>query len=183
MKFPEKAKKVFDGTIFDVYQWEQEMFDGSKTTFEGLKRPGTILIIPLVGDKLILSKEEQPGTRKRDTYLGGRQEDGEEPIETAKRELLEEAGMESSDWELIREYTPHGKIDWTIYLFVARDCKKVAEQNLDAGERIELNQVSFEESIDIISRRDFWDRESSNDVYRMKHDGELEAYKKQIFGE
>ncbi|KKP89624.1 MAG: NUDIX hydrolase [Candidatus Moranbacteria bacterium GW2011_GWC2_37_73] len=27
---PEHAKKVFSGTFFDVYQWEQEMFDGSK---------------------------------------------------------------------------------------------------------------------------------------------------------
>ena len=31
---PENAKKVFTGQVFDVYQWEQEMFDGSKATFE-----------------------------------------------------------------------------------------------------------------------------------------------------
>lgn len=37
MKLPPQAKKVFTGQIFDVYQWEQEMYDGSFETFEMLK--------------------------------------------------------------------------------------------------------------------------------------------------
>ena len=38
MKIPKNATKVFSGKTFDVYQWEQEMFDGSKKIFEKLKR-------------------------------------------------------------------------------------------------------------------------------------------------
>ncbi len=38
MKIPPNAKRVFKGIIFDVYQWQQKMFDGSKETFEMLKR-------------------------------------------------------------------------------------------------------------------------------------------------
>ena len=37
MKVPKQAKRVFKGVIFDVYQWEQEMFDGTKEIFEKLK--------------------------------------------------------------------------------------------------------------------------------------------------
>jgi len=31
---PEEAKLVFKGIIYDVYQWEQKMFDGTFSTFE-----------------------------------------------------------------------------------------------------------------------------------------------------
>ena len=43
---PANAKKVFHGVIFDVYQWEQEMFDGTKEIFEKLKRPDTVVVFP-----------------------------------------------------------------------------------------------------------------------------------------
>lgn len=53
MKIPEDAKLVFKGVIFDVYQWEQEMFDGTYETFEAIKRVGTVQIIPTIGDKAL----------------------------------------------------------------------------------------------------------------------------------
>lgn len=34
MKIPSTAKRVFKGIIFDVYRWEQEMFDETTSTFE-----------------------------------------------------------------------------------------------------------------------------------------------------
>ena len=64
----------------------------------------TIQIIPVSGDKLYLSHEEQPGKSLCYTFLGGRQEHGEEVLTVAKRELLEESGMESDDWELFKTY-------------------------------------------------------------------------------
>jgi len=33
-------REVHQGVIFDVYQWEQEMYDGSIKIFEKLKTPG-----------------------------------------------------------------------------------------------------------------------------------------------
>lgn len=55
---------MFKGVIFDVYQWEQEMFDGTTQTFEKLKRPDTIMVIPVTEDgKIILTEQEQPGKK------------------------------------------------------------------------------------------------------------------------
>ena len=44
---PENAKLVFKGVMFDTYQWEVDGYDGSKRIFEKLKRPDTVMIIPI----------------------------------------------------------------------------------------------------------------------------------------
>ena len=58
---PPDAKKVFSGVLFDVYQWEQKMFDGSVATFEKLKRPDTVVVFPVLPNgRIILTEQEQP---------------------------------------------------------------------------------------------------------------------------
>lgn len=52
MKIPINARRVFKGIIFDVYQWEQKMFDGNFKTFEMLKRPNTVEIIAIRDNKI-----------------------------------------------------------------------------------------------------------------------------------
>jgi len=182
MKIPAHAKKVFQGQIFSVYQWEQELYDGTKATFEALKRPGTIQIIATQGDQILLSHEEQPTKSLSYSFLGGRMEENEDPLETAKRELIEESGLESDDWELIKTYHVEGKISWPIYLYVARNCKKVAEPHLDAGEKIEVVSVSFDKFLEIVSSEDFWGQNIANDIMRMRLDKEkLEEFKRKLF--
>ena len=194
MKFPSNARSVYKGKIFEVFEWEQELYDGTTDTFEALKRPDTIQIIPTRSTsslqsggqagqaKILISREEQPYKPLSDTLLGGRAEEGEEPLITAKRELLEETGLESSDWELLKVFEIDGKIDWTIYLFVARNCKKVAEQNLDAGERIEVREVGFEEFLDTVTHEDFWGQTIANYILRLRLNPEkLEEFKKKLF--
>jgi ADP-ribose diphosphatase len=182
MKLPPNAKKVFQGKIFSVHQWEQEMYDGSKATFEMLKRPGTIQIIPTAGKTVYLSYEEQPTKPRSYTLFGGRQEPDEEPLFTAKRELLEETGLESDDWELVKTYNYEGKIEWPIYLYVARHCKKVADQHLDPGEKIDIKEVSFEQFVEIVSAENFWGGIIANDILRMRLEPEkLADFKKRLF--
>ena len=182
MRIPPTAKKVFDGVIFDVYQWQQEMFDGSKETFEMLKRPNTIEIIAVEGDKILFSKQSQPNKNDFYSLFGGRADEGEEPLDTAKRELHEESGYESSDWELLKTYTPLHKIDWDIYLYVARNCKKTGNQHLDSGEKIEIIKYTFNEFIETVLSDKYWGNELVLDILRMKQDGKLEEFKNKIFG-
>ncbi len=183
MKLPPQAKKVFQGKIFSVHQWEQKLYDGTTATFEMLKRPGTIQIIPTSDDQIYFSYEEQPTKPLSFSLLGGRQEPDEDPLVTAKRELLEEAGLTSDDWELIKTYEFQGKIEWPLYYYVARNCKKVAEQHLDPGEKIEVKKISFDDFIEMTSSEDFGNQMFANDILRMKLNKEkLEEFKKKLFG-
>lgn len=183
MKLPPHAKKVFTGKIFDVYQWEQKLYDGSTATFEALRRPATIQIIPTSKDKVYLSFEEQPVIKNPAyAFLGGRQEEGEDPLACAKRELLEESGLESPDWELYKVYEFGGKIEWPIYLYIARNSKKVEEPHLDPGEKIEVKEVGFEEFMEITTDETFWAQLIVNDFLRMKLDPQkLAEFRKRLF--
>jgi len=98
---PKHAKKVFTGEIFDVYQWEQEMYDGSTVIFEKIKRADTVSVIPITTEqKILISHEEQPGLKPFYGVFGGRIEPEENPLSAAKRELLEETGYQSDKWKL-----------------------------------------------------------------------------------
>jgi len=143
---PDHAKKVFTGVIFDVYQWEQKMYDGTTKTFEKLKRPDTVVIFPVLSDgTILLTEQEQPGREPFIDAPSGRADENEDPLETAKRELLEETGYVADEYTLWKTVCPVSKIDWVCYTFIAKRCKKVQDQHLDSGEKITLKPVNFDE--------------------------------------
>lgn len=170
MSIPESAKRVFQGIIFDVYQWQQTMFDGTESTFERLKRPSTLTVIAVQNGSVVMAEEEQPGSAKHLSLFGGRQEEGEDPLTGAQRELLEESGLTSNDWELYRVYEPVAKMDWEVYVFIARNCQSIAEQKLDSGERIVAKSFSVDEFIDLACTEAFSDRDLAIDIMRMRLD-------------
>lgn len=143
---PDHAKLVFKGVLFDVYEWEQELFDGTKKIFSKIKRPDTVIVFPVLNDgKILLTKQEQPGKDPFIGATGGRIDEGEDPLSAAKRELLEESGYEAKEFILLDAQHPQSKIDWVVYTFVAKGLTKVSDMNLDAGEKIELMPVTFDE--------------------------------------
>lgn len=152
---PEHAKCVFEGIIFDVYQWEQEQFDGTTKIFEKATRPDTVVVFPILEDgRILLITDEQPGHGPLLGAPAGRMEDGETPEITARRELLEETGLVADELVLYSEVDPVLKLDWRVYTFIARGSKKVAEPTLDSGERIIPHPVTFEELLTTAIERD-----------------------------
>lgn len=149
---PPQAKKVYSGAIFSAYEWEQELFDGSTVTFERLRRPDTVGVFPVLPDgRIVIVKEEQPGTEPYVSILGGRMEPGEAPDVAALRELREESGFSAKTIELWDAQQPVNKIDWAVYTFIAKGIEKVGEQELDGGERVELLTVSLDELIELVA--------------------------------
>lgn len=144
---PDSASRVFEGQIFDVYQWPQEVFDGATHTFEMLKRPDTVTVIPIVVNQILTIEDEQPHTGSKLSFPGGRVDKTDLSIlEAAKREVKEETGYEFASWRLVNVSQPHFKLEWFIYFYVAWDSKKTAEPHLDAGERISIKMLDFDQA-------------------------------------
>lgn len=147
---PKEATCVFEGVLFDVYQWEQELYDGTKTTFEKLVRADAVVALPvLIDGRIVLVKDEQPG---RGPYLrapGGSVEGQETPEDAIRRELKEELGYECASLTTVATRKPEDKIDWMVYSFVAHGCTQVVEPRAGSGERITPHPVTFDEFIEL----------------------------------
>jgi ADP-ribose pyrophosphatase len=179
---PEHAKCVYKGKIFDAYQWEQEMYDGTTKTFEKLKRPDTVVVFPVLDDgSILLTEQEQPNKAPFIGACGGRVDEGEDILEGAKREFLEETGYEASEYILWKSIHPTSKIDWVVYFFIAKGCKNVADQSLDGGEKIELKKVSFDELLQIGRNPKFMEKEIVPDLYEALLDKEKYFELKKLF--
>lgn len=99
-KIPSHAKKVFSGVLFDVYQWEQEMFDGTHQTFEMVRGYDVAKAILIHDGKIWLTHEHQPNHSKID-MPGGMLHRDEDPSMGIQREVSEETGMIFQHYNLL----------------------------------------------------------------------------------
>ena len=176
---PGSAKKVFAGKIFDTYQWPQRLYDGTEVTFEAIRRPDSVNVLPITSEgKIILTKQEQPGMKPFIGALGGRMDEGETPLQAGERELLEEAGLKAKKFELWTTTYIAEKLDWVIWTFIAKGCSKVNEQQVDGGEKIELIEVTFDEYMDIVTQETYRDTEIALKLLQLLARNELEAVRK-----
>lgn len=168
-KLPKNATKVFSGVIYDVYQWRQKLYDGTYTTFEKLVRGDIVNIIPITLEgKIITTKQSQPSHQDFFGMPGGKVDPGESGFEAAKRELLEETGYQAKSWHLWRKKQFLSNIVCDTYVYIATGCKKVSSQNLDAGEKIELDLLNFQEWLNLLVDDQFRDFEISLEIFKLK---------------
>ena len=168
--------------MFDVYQWEQELFDGTMATFEKIRRPDTVVVFPVLPDgKILLTEQEQPGKEPFIGATGGRVDDGESVLDAAKRELLEESGYEASEFILWDARQPVSKIEWAVYKFIAKGLRKVADMDLDAGERIGLRPVTFDELLVVAEDERFSEKEIMKDLLVARYVPEKQEELKRLF--
>jgi ADP-ribose pyrophosphatase len=160
---PDQAVRAFQGMIFDTYQWPQKLFDGSEHRFEMLKRPDTVSIICIVEDKILVIDDEQPHLGSRQSFPGGRVDAEDGSVETAaQREILEETGYSFKNWRLLKVSQPYRKMEWFVYIFLAWDVAAQQQPVLDAGEKITVNQLNFEEVKELVLQHKGYLGESSD---------------------
>ena len=79
--------------------------------------------------------------------LGGYLEEGENPLDAVKRELLEETGYSSDDWQKLGSYIIDANRRVGVgHFYLARDARLTTEPDNDDLEQIEIKWVSQTEA-------------------------------------
>ena len=115
--------------------------------------PDASLIVAVTSDNKVVLKKEYRYACGEDVIEcpAGMIETGEQPYEAAQRELLEETGYKSDDWQYLGyTWESTSKLTNKMHLFLAKDCIKVSGQKLDKNEHIELIYVDKSEAIQMV---------------------------------
>ena len=116
-----------------------------------IEKNNVALIVAMDKNKrVILKKEYRYAIDKELIEIPGGTYDNEsdDPLDVAKRELLEETGYESNDWDFLGMLYDYPTKDTnTISLYMAKNIYKVAEQKLDISEDITFEFVPIKEAI------------------------------------
>jgi len=136
----------------EVHHLEDEDDPTSRTRREVVVHPGAVVVLPIMhNDNVLLIRNRRYAIEQTLIELpAGTLEKGEDPINCAGRELLEETGFLANRMQSIGSfYSSPGVLTEKMYVYAAYDLEK-QEQALEAGEEIELMAVDFAEAFDMI---------------------------------
>jgi ADP-ribose pyrophosphatase len=146
------GEQVFCGRLLNVRRDTVRMPDGALTTREYIRHPGAVAILPVTstGNVVLERQYRYPNARDFIEIPAGKLEPGEDLLESARRELLEETGYVATEWQRIT--TIHNAISYSdeaIELFTARGLQK-DKQSLDEEEFLEVIEMPFAEAIAMV---------------------------------
>ncbi|MGO0060917.1 NUDIX domain-containing protein [Brevibacillus fluminis] len=142
------SQPIYDGRIIKVKVDEVVLPNGKTAKREIVNHQGAVAVMALTDDNKLLAVRQfrKPLERSIVEIPAGKLERGEEPIECARRELLEETGYTAKELTLLSSfYTSPGFADEILHLFVATGLT-AGEAQPDEDEFVEVLHLSLEEA-------------------------------------
>lgn len=166
-----KSDKLYQGKIINLRVDTVELPDQKYSKREIVEHPGAVAVIAITDDnKIVMVKQYRKSVEE---YLlevpAGKLEISEEPIECAKRELLEETGFKSNNIEyLFKFFTSPGFSNETISLFVAKDLVLDVARP-DEDEYIEIEKYEIDELLEKVYKEEIKDAKTIISILYIKN--------------
>ena len=140
--------------IFKVLRRDMKIpSENHQGSFSIIKAPDWINVMALTSkNEVVLVEQFRYGVEEATLELvGGVCDAGEEPLEAAKRELLEETGYAGSECVYLGKVSSNPAIqnNYT-HTILINNCEKMGEQNLDINERINVHVIPYQQFLELI---------------------------------
>jgi len=142
-------KTVYTSKYFKVIQKEISR-NGKTFTKDIIERNSSVIIIAYTQDEIYLESQYRDSfERKNLEVVQGTVLEGDDPFETAKRELKEEVGLTAKTWKKLAQWEISAILNSKQYIFAATDLEQ-KEQHLEIDEEIEIMKMPLEKVLDKI---------------------------------
>jgi ADP-ribose pyrophosphatase len=156
----ERVETVHETRIFDVARHWTRAHDGELADFFILSVPDWVQVVPLLPDgRFVMVEQFRHGTRRLTIeFPAGIVEEGESPVDCARRELEEETGYVAGFAEVVGRVDPNAALqDNELFIVVLKDCEPTGRKDEDPRERIRTRIVDPEEVDGLLERGEFRD--------------------------
>ncbi|MFP4426349.1 MAG: NUDIX hydrolase [Spirochaetaceae bacterium] len=143
-----RRERLLDAAVFSVDKSIQEGPEGRSAEYFLLNTPDWGNVVALTTDEqgrecFVMVRQFRHGNMKVSLeFPGGVIDPGEDPKEATARELAEETGYTSEEFTLIGEIYPNPAfMNNVCYTYLARDLRRIRDQNLDENEVIDVELV------------------------------------------
>ena len=140
-----ESRTVFDGAIISLHQDTVAMPGGSDSVRDVVRHPGAVAVVALDDeDRVVLLRQYRHpvGRYLWELPAGLRDEDGEPPLATAKRELAEEVELSAARWSLLTtHFSSPGFCDEMVLVYLAEDLSPAGRPDGFTVEHEELDMT------------------------------------------
>ncbi len=123
------TESVYEGRVIRLVKDTVAMPGGGDSEREVVRHPGAVAVVALDDDDtvvLVRQYRHAVGAYLWELPAGLRDADGEPPLDTAKRELAEEALLAADRWSLLTTtYSTPGFCDEAVLVYLAEDLREV----------------------------------------------------------
>jgi ADP-ribose pyrophosphatase len=136
------SETAYEGRIVSVRNDRFRYEDGGEADREIVGHPGAVGVLAHDGEVIYLVRQPREPIGVPDLLelpAGKLDEEGESPLETGKRELVEEIGKAAERWEHLKTYwSSPGFSDEQIHLYLATGLSDVERPAVEEDERLDL---------------------------------------------
>jgi len=136
------SRTIYDGRIITVREDRFRYDDGEEADREFVGHPGAVGVVAHDDEHVYLVRQPREAVGIGDLLelpAGKLDEEGEAPLGTAKRELVEEIGKAAETWEHLHSFfTSVGFCDEEVHLYLATGLTDVEPPDTEEDERIEI---------------------------------------------
>ncbi len=154
-----KGETLYEGKVLTLRRETLSYEDGSQQHWEIIRHPGAVVILAVDREEQIylVNQWRRPIGKIILELPAGTLEDGEPPLECAKREIQEEIGYRAEKWTSLGGfYSAPGFCDEYLHFFLAQE---LSESTLDGDENegIDVVKLPLEKALALVDRQQIED--------------------------